>query len=106
MFKLSISSPYSWPVDEHIFPRQAPATVLLLPSLKELFGISGVTVDHVVRLVTERRDAGVPLRAIFMKRCSVMEFNDVVWLRDNLEEFGIMERDPSTSTARVFISDW
>ncbi|KIM57245.1 hypothetical protein SCLCIDRAFT_1219587, partial [Scleroderma citrinum Foug A] len=35
----------------------------------------------------------MPLRAVFMEQCSETEFRDVVWLRDNLEEFEITESD-------------
>lgn len=35
----------------------------------------------------------MPLRAVFMEQCSETEFSDVVWLRDNLEEFEITESD-------------
>ncbi|KIM55223.1 hypothetical protein SCLCIDRAFT_135157, partial [Scleroderma citrinum Foug A] len=91
VFKLSVSPALHWSFVELLFPRRAPA-VVLLPSLKKL-SISGVASYYVVQLVVERRDAGVPLSAIFMKQCyGPTKFKHVVWLRDNLEEFNYRER--------------
>jgi len=92
--------------------------VTFLPSLKNLF-LSGASTCDLKRLVVERRNAGVPLGAIFMRRRPPIdhltqlimvrphaevpvrailvsprpptELSDVVWLRDNLEEFEIIE---------------
>lgn len=92
VFKLPMLIASPWMFVRLLFPRKAPATVVSLPSLEELF-VSGVATHHIVQLVAERRDAGVPLRAVFMEQCSETEFSDVVWLRDNLEEFEITESD-------------
>ena len=69
---------------------QSGSTVILLPSLKDLF-LSGVTILELPTLVMQRRDAGVPLRSISMKRQYETRLSEEVWLRENLEKFEITE---------------
>ena len=77
------------------FPPRHPQSrfVTFLPSLKDLF-ISGAYSCDIVRLAVLRRDAGVPLRAIFMTPRHPMEPSDMAWLRNNLEKFEIID-DPN-----------
>ena len=79
---------------------QAGSIVIYLPSLKDLF-LSGVTIFELPALVTERRDAGVPLRSISMKRYYWTRLSDEVWLRDNLEKFEITEAESDSDEESV-----
>jgi len=88
--------------------RQAGSIVIFLPSLKDLF-LSGVTTFELPALVRERRDAGVPLRSISMKRFYVPRLSDEIWLRDNLEKFEITEEsdeEESEDSDSESDSDW
>lgn len=79
--------------------------VAFLPSLQDLF-LSGAPICDLTRMVEDRRDAGVPLRAIFMKRCSHMVRSEVIWLRNNLEEFEIIGDSDDEESVDEYNIDW
>ncbi|KAG1765922.1 hypothetical protein EDD22DRAFT_1013423 [Suillus occidentalis] len=63
---------------------------LCLPSLTTLT-TADVPGNEICELVRKRKDAGVPLRAVYMEENDEVTKDDLQWLKDNLEEFDFFE---------------
>ncbi|KAG6335962.1 hypothetical protein ID866_3115 [Astraeus odoratus] len=80
------------PFFDRLFPHQTPSgsSSVVLPALTSL-SVSGVAGERLRELVTARKDAGVPLRTVYVEQDSEIEDVDLAWLRDNVEIFEFFE---------------
>ncbi|KIJ61105.1 hypothetical protein HYDPIDRAFT_42886 [Hydnomerulius pinastri MD-312] len=61
-----------------------------LPRLNVL-SVSGAQGDKIREVVQKRKDAGVPLKSLYLEESCEVEDTDVEWLKDNLETFDFFE---------------
>ena len=61
-----------------------------LPSLTTL-STADVPGDQMMELVRKRKEAGVPLKAVFMEENDAVTEEDIQWLKENLETFDFFE---------------
>ncbi|KIK81346.1 hypothetical protein PAXRUDRAFT_761602 [Paxillus rubicundulus Ve08.2h10] len=61
-----------------------------LPRLKTLF-VSGTSGNKIREVVQNRRDAGVPLKSIYVEESCDVDDDDVEWIKDNVEMFEFFE---------------
>ncbi|KIJ05581.1 hypothetical protein PAXINDRAFT_21176, partial [Paxillus involutus ATCC 200175] len=61
-----------------------------LPRLKTLF-VAGTSGNKIRELVQNRKDAGVPLKAIYVEEDCDVDDDDVDWIKDNVDMFEFFE---------------
>ncbi|KAF8840611.1 hypothetical protein BDN67DRAFT_968302 [Paxillus ammoniavirescens] len=61
-----------------------------LPRLKTLF-VSGTSGNKIREVVQNRKDAGVPLKSIYVEENCDVDDDDVEWIRDNVDMFEFFE---------------
>lgn len=71
-------------------PGQRDVCHVCLPSLTTL-STADVPGDQIRELVQKRKEAGVPLKAVYMEENDEVTPDDLQWLKDNVEEFDFFE---------------
>ncbi|KAG1834235.1 hypothetical protein EV424DRAFT_1532475 [Suillus variegatus] len=71
-------------------PGQRDVCHVCLPSLTTL-STADVPGDQIRELVQKRKEAGVPLKAVYMEENDEITPHDLQWLKDNVEEFDFFE---------------
>ncbi|KAH7885048.1 hypothetical protein F5I97DRAFT_1928465 [Phlebopus sp. FC_14] len=101
---LNLSLTYLDPAFLHLLS-PPPQGDILLPALKTL-SATGAVGDAIRQLVQQRKEAGVPLKAVYLEESSEIEDEDIEWLKDNVEIFDFFEgSDDEEDVEDVFDED-
>ncbi|KAG2153006.1 uncharacterized protein EDB93DRAFT_236325 [Suillus bovinus] len=85
-------------------PGQRDACHVCLPSLITL-STAGVAGHQICELVQKRKEAGVPLKAVYMEEDDEVMDHDLQWLRDNVEVVDFFEASDDEFASLVDIEE-
>ncbi|KAG1797768.1 uncharacterized protein HD556DRAFT_241395 [Suillus plorans] len=85
-------------------PCQRDVCHVCLPSLTTL-STADVPGDQIRELVQKRKEAGVPLKAVYMEENDEVTPHDLQWLKDNVEEFDFFEASDDEFESLVDIEE-